>query len=99
MKPLVWNEEKNTWLKNQRGISFEDVVSAVGTGGLLAEIKHPNEARYSNQYVMMVKLKGYVYVVPYVEDAEKRFLKTAFPSRRAKKFIESKGGVYEKKSV
>jgi uncharacterized DUF497 family protein len=96
MKPLVWNEAKNTWLQSQRGISFEDVVNAINTGGLIAEMKHPNEIRYSNQYVMIVKLKGYVYVIPYVEDGEKRFLKTAYPSRKVKKFIESKGGAYEK---
>ncbi len=95
MKLMVWSEEKNTWLKNQRGISFEDVVDAVNTGGLIADIKHPNEAKYSHQYIMVIRLQGYVYIVPYVEDAEKRFLKTAYPSRKAKKFTKSKGGVYE----
>lgn len=99
MKPLVWNEEKNIWLKNQRGISFEDIVRAVDTGGVIAELKHPNQTRYPNQFVLIVKLKGYMYVVPYVEDREKRFLKTAYPSRKATKFIVSKGGDYEKNKI
>lgn len=93
MKPLAWNEEKNQWLKRERGISFEEIAIAINTFGLIADIKHPNKEKYSNQHVMIIKMKGYVYVVPYVENQEQRFLKTIYPSRNAKKKYVLKKGV------
>lgn len=92
MKRLAWNKEKNEWLKRERGISFEEIAIALKTTGLIADIKHPNKEKYSNQHVMIIKMKGYVYVVPYVEGREQRFLKTIYPSRNAKKkYLLTKG--------
>ena len=34
---------------------------------------------------MFVAMLGYAILVPYVADAERVFLKTAFPSRKARK--------------
>jgi len=78
-----WNTEKNEWLKKERGISFEETVWNIENGGLLDDLIHPNQIRYPNQRIMVVKIKEYVYIVPYVESGEGVFLKTVIPNRKA----------------
>lgn len=83
MKSYRWNEEKNEQLKQSRGVSFEDVVLALESGGLLDVLAHPNPRRYPNQKVLVVSVKEYVYLVPHVESPGHIFLKTIIPSRKA----------------
>ena len=83
MKHFRWNHEKNATLKNERDISFEQIVLAIEENGLLDTISHPNLERYPNQSVFVVAFEGYVYLVPFVEEAEFYFLKTVIPSRKA----------------
>ena len=83
MKPFRWNAEKNESLTAERGMSFERVVVAVESGGLLDMTDHPNQARYPRQKVMIVAINGYAYLVPYVEEEDYYFLKTVIPSRKA----------------
>ena len=64
MKPFRWNAEKNELLKAARGLSFEHVVVAVESGGLVDVTDHPNKARYPRQKVMVVAIDGYAYLVP-----------------------------------
>ena len=46
---------------------------------------------HSQQRVMIMNFNNYAYVVPYVEDDEKIFLKTVYPSRKyTKRYLESK---------
>lgn len=83
MKPFRWSPEKNEQLQLDRGISFEQVVVAIELGGLLDILAHPNVARYANQKVLVVASDGYVYLVPFVEQADHYFLRTVIPSRKA----------------
>lgn len=83
MKPFRWNHGKNQQLKNERNISFEEIVLAIEADGLLDILQHPNRGRYPNQQVLVVALDEYVYLVPFVEETEYYFLKTIIPSRRA----------------
>lgn len=83
MKPFRWNADKNELLKLERGISFEAVVVAVESGGLLDILVHPNTAKYPGQRILVVAHDEYVHLVPYVEEAEYLFLKTTIPSRKA----------------
>jgi len=83
VKTYRWNEKKNEDLKQSRGISFEDVVLALESGGLLDVLAHPNSRRYPNQRVLVVAVMEYVYLVPHVEESEYLFLKTIIPSRKA----------------
>jgi len=69
MTHYKWNHEKNEKLKAERGIGFEEV--------------NPNQSKYPNQQLLVVKIKDYVYLVPFVEDEEGKFLKTIIPSRKA----------------
>lgn len=83
MKTFRWNHEKNEQLKVDREISFEEIVLALEDDGLLDILRHPNESKYPNQRVQVVSFEGYVYLVPFVEEAEHYFLKTIIPSRKA----------------
>jgi hypothetical protein len=83
MKQFRWNHEKNAELKSEREISFEQIVLAIEGDGLLDTIRHPNLDKYPNQYVFAVAIEDYVYLVPFVEEAEFYFLKTVIPSRKA----------------
>lgn len=83
MKTFRWNSQKNERLKVDRGVSFEDVVLAIESGGLLEVVEHPNSRRYPNQGVYVVAIASYVYLVPHVEEPDYVFLKTIIPSRKA----------------
>lgn len=83
MKPFRWPPDKNAELLAERGLSFEQVVVAVESGGLLQIVAHPNPARYPRQKIMIVAWDGYAHLVPFVEEADHYFLKTIIPSRKA----------------
>ena len=78
-----WNHDKNERLKAERGISFEQVILHIERGDLIDVIEHPNQSKYPNQQMLIVKIKNYAYLVPFVEDEEGKFLKTIIPSRKA----------------
>ena len=83
MKYFDWNEEKNEKLKKERNISFEEIVLAITNNKLIDTIINANKKKYQNQAIFIVEVEGYVYLVPFAEDAEKYFLKTIYPSRKA----------------
>ena len=86
MKPVNWNTEKNICLKTERGVSFEEVVSSMSNGGLLVVLDHPNTDQYPNQRMFVVRIRGYAYLVPFVDTKQEVFLKTIIPSRKATRF-------------
>jgi hypothetical protein len=81
-KPIKWDAEKNNALIEERGISFESIVIAINRGRLSGTYPHPKRP---HQKIFEVEIENYVVVVPYVEDEEKIFFKTAFHSRKANK--------------
>ena len=78
MKYFDWDDEKNQKLKRERGIGFEDIIISIIEGGLLKTLGHPKRA---SQKIYVVNIDNYAYAVPFVEDKEKYFLKTIYPSR------------------
>lgn len=89
-KPYTWNEGKNKLLKLERGVSFDDTVRAIESGGLLVTEEHHSK-KYSHQRIYVVNIGDYAYLVPFVEDKEKFFLKTVYPSRKATRRYLKKG--------
>lgn len=83
MKPFRWSHEKNEHLKTQRNISFEEIVLAIETDGLLDVLRHSNPGKYPNQQVFVIAVEQYAYFVPFVEETDYYFLKTIVPSRKA----------------
>lgn len=77
---LEFNEEKNEILKETRGVSFNDVVDAYVNNRVLDDLVSKN---HPNQRILVVRLKKYVYAVPYIVDTKRKvlFLKTIYPSR------------------
>ena len=69
----------------EREICFEDVVVAISEGNVLDILTHHNPAKYPNQKVYVVSVHEYIYLVPFVEDETKIFLKTIYPSRKLTK--------------
>lgn len=83
MKKIDWNAEKNQRLRHERSITFEDVLFVLQSGGLLDDVVHPNQDKYPQQRVLVVKINDYAWLVPYVESETGIFLKTIIPSRKA----------------
>lgn len=91
MKYFDWDNEKNEKLKSERDIGFEDVLMAIEAGNILDILENSNKEKYPNQKVFVIKIEDYVFIVPFVEDEEKVFLKTIIPSRKAtKKYLIKK---------
>ncbi|PIQ91549.1 MAG: toxin [Parcubacteria group bacterium CG11_big_fil_rev_8_21_14_0_20_39_22] len=83
-----WDDTKNQWLKQNRGVSFEEVVMLIESNNLLDLIS--NTSKYPGQRVFVIDIEGYAYLVPFVEEGQRIFLKTLFPSRKAtKKYIKN----------
>ena len=82
MKVYDLKDEKNEWLRKERGLTFEDVVFHLAHGGLLDTIEHPNQRQYLGQRIFIVDVEGYACLVPFVENGEVIFLKTVIPSRK-----------------
>jgi len=77
-----WSNEKNEWLRRERGVTFEEVIFHLTHGGLLDRIQHPNRKKYPIQRIFIVNVEGYACLVPFVEDDRTIFLKTIIPSRK-----------------
>lgn len=83
MSEFDWSEEKNDQLHQTRNLCFEDVLVSIHNGGVLAVLRHPNRDRYPGQNMIVLNMDEYVYLIPYVKQRGKRFLKTIIPSRKA----------------
>nr|VFK49365.1 MAG: hypothetical protein BECKTC1821D_GA0114238_10762 [Candidatus Kentron sp. TC] len=64
MSVFDWNEQKNDWLAEHRGVWFEDVINALSEGRVLFDVEHPNGARYPDQRILCVDINGYAYICP-----------------------------------
>lgn len=87
---IYFNEEKNQLLKATRGVGFDEIINVLAGGGLVADLAHPSR-KHCHQRLYAVRIKQYVYAVPYVIDQAKNqlFLKTVYPSRTlTKKYIK-----------
>lgn len=78
-------------MKNKRNISFNKIIRAIRKGAVINIINHPDQNRYPDQKIYLIKIKQYIVCVPFIKDEEKIFLKTIFPSRKyTKKYLKEK---------
>jgi hypothetical protein len=82
MKPFRWNRTKDEKLRATRGVSFVDVLASYYAGRILDDIVHPGADRYPGQRVMIVEIRDYAYLVPYMETDEAIYWKTIIPNRK-----------------
>jgi hypothetical protein len=88
VKYYDWNESKNDKIREERDVCFEDVVVAISEGKLHDVLEHTNPSKYPNQRLYIVEIQEYIYVVPFVEDDTKIFLKTIYPDGKlTKKYL------------
>lgn len=88
-KSFDWDEEKNRKLIKERGISFEAVVSYIEAGAVASVVA--GRGKFSHQKQFLVVADSYIYIVPFVEDGKRVFLKTIIPSRKMTKRYLSGG--------
>lgn len=81
-----YSKEKDQLLKETRGLSFRDVITAYKSGKKIADLKNRSKGR-NKQRLLIVNVKGYAYVAPYVIDDKRQriFLKTIYPSSKLTK--------------
>lgn len=90
-RDFEFDAEKNQWLKNNRGLGFDEVISLISEGHLAAVVDHPNQLKYPHQQVFIVDVEGYAYLIPFEEREGRFFLRTIYPSRKAtKKYLEER---------
>ena len=88
MKYLNWSIQKNEILKAKRGISFEQIALLIESGHIPGIEENPKRP---NQKIYILEIDGYAVIVPYVEEDNAIFLKTAFLSRKYTKRYGLKG--------
>jgi disulfide oxidoreductase YuzD len=87
---IKWNVEKDRWLKETRGISFQEIADHILSRNYIDILESPSR---SKQEVFVLKIKNYIWAVPFIIEEDKSiFLKTAYPSR---KLFGRYGGSYE----
>ena len=94
MNIFNWNDEKNEILKKTRNISFEEIVEAILSNNLIEVKNHPNQEKYPDQYIYIINIDGYIYLVPFIKNEDEIFLKTIIPSRKETK--KYKRGLYDR---
>lgn len=84
-----YNPEKDAQLISERGVGFEHIILAISEGKLLDIKLHHNPIKYPNQKILYVLLLNEVFAVPFIfEEDGTIFLKTLFPSRKARKLLQ-----------
>lgn len=90
---IHWSQEKDKWLRENRGLSFQEIANEIVDGHLIATLENPSR---DGQEIFVIWIRDYTWVVPFViEEDGNLFLKTAFPSR---KFHRRYGGSYGQKN-
>jgi len=88
---IRWDVEKDRWLRKTRGISFQEIADCILSGNYIDILENPSR---SGQEVFVLKMKNYIWAVPFMLEEDKSiFLKTAYPSR---KLFRRYGGSDEK---
>ncbi len=75
MRALAWDPKKSQWLKEVRGVSFDEIIH----DKLMDIIQHPTR---SNQQILIYLRDGYCWAVPCIIRDGSFLLKTAYPSRK-----------------
>lgn len=67
-------------------MSFDDVLKLIENWEIIDIILNEN---YNNQQNLVLKIKDYIYICPFVQNEDTFFLKTLFPSRKHNKIYNS----------
>jgi len=91
MRLISWSEPKNAWLKENRGVSFEQVAVLIEQGKAIDVFDHPNQDKYPGQKIAVVEIDQYALLVPFDIEGDEMILRTIIPSRKStKKYLGEK---------
>lgn len=82
MKQVRWNFEKAAQLKRERGLEFERVAVLIEENQYIAVVDVPSRP---GQKMFLLDYNEYIVCVPFVENEEEIFLKTAYKNRKINK--------------
>jgi len=80
---IEWNEEKDKWLKEERGLSFADIALEIKRGNYSLR-PNPNRIGQVAFITELPNIKHKIFV-PAVVTEKGYFLKTAYQSRKETK--------------
>jgi len=83
-----WDSAKNECLKEERNISFEQIIFHLSQGDVWKISDHPDQKKYKGQKIYFIVVENYIYLVPYVVEEDYILLKTIIPSRKATKIYQ-----------
>ena len=83
-----WDEGKSAKLEAERGISFEELESAIQNGGLKDVLPHPSRDKYPNQKLWIILLRRKIWVLAIEERGNAIRFVTAYQSRKLRKNYE-----------
>ncbi len=91
MRLITWSEPKNVWLKENRGVSFEQVAVLIEQGKTVDVFDHPDQDKYPGQKIAVVEIDQYALLVPFDVEGDEMILRTIIPSRKStKKYLGGK---------
>jgi hypothetical protein len=77
---IIWDNDKNDWLKLNRSISFEEISERILNHEYEEIVENPT--RSVQQYFVMY-INNYTWLIPFlIDEKDNIVLKTAFPSRK-----------------
>lgn len=76
---IIWNEDKNEWLKKEREVSFEQVKSIIENDEVIDIRENPT---HKDRLIYIVLIKEYIHCVPFEFIGEDIFLFTIYPDRK-----------------
>ncbi len=92
MKHIRWNFEKAERLKHERGLEFERIAILIEENQYIAVAAVPSR---SEQEMFVLYYDEYIVCVPFVENEEEIFLKTAYKNRKLNKRNKKEGDDHE----
>jgi hypothetical protein len=84
---VSWNNEKNEWLKQNRGVSFEEIVQSI----FLGSIKHPIR---ENQRLLFFEVNNYIWVTPATRNGSGVFFKNSLPKPESNQIFQKRWTVW-----
>jgi len=77
---IKFDPAKNELLKQTRGLSFEDFINC-DEKDIIEDAENSNP-KYSHQRVFVARIKGYVCIIPYVENGDERKLNKKYGGKK-----------------
>lgn len=85
MKTVNWNVNKAKLIKETRGIDFDRIALMIEEKEILGVLSVSSR---KEQKMFILDYDDYIVCVPFVENAQEIFIKTAYRNRKLKKLVE-----------